>query len=146
AATETLVLRLVGQMDDVPDLVRVAAAAGVTRQSDGVRQTMQESLSHGVTITYRDDQVIQEAFGTGATVLTFGGARRQIWPGPAGDLGAARLASGAANVVPYTPNPAAHRNAPASCPWAEVTWPDGRTAPAELHAGEGVRATAAIAA
>jgi len=146
AATETLVLRLVGQMDDVPDLVRVAAAAGVTRQSDGVRQTMQESLSHGVTITYRDDQVIQEAFGTGATVLTFGGAQRQMLPGPVGDLEAARLASGAANVVAYIPNPAAHRNATDSCTWAEVTWPDGRTATAELHAGEGVRATAAIAA
>jgi uncharacterized protein YbjT (DUF2867 family) len=34
AATETLVLRLVERMGAVPDLVRVAAAAGVTRQSD----------------------------------------------------------------------------------------------------------------
>ena len=74
AATETLVLRLVEQMGVVPDLVRVAAAAGVTRQSDGVRQTIQESLSQGVAITYRDDQVVREALGSGATVLTFGGA------------------------------------------------------------------------
>ena len=41
AATETLVLRLVGQMGAVPALVRVAAAAAVTRHSDGVRQTIQ---------------------------------------------------------------------------------------------------------
>jgi saccharopine dehydrogenase (NAD+, L-lysine-forming) len=37
AATETLVLRLVEQMGTVPARVRVAAAAGVARQSDGVR-------------------------------------------------------------------------------------------------------------
>src|SRR3954451_1369513 len=60
AATETLVLRLVEQIGGVPDLVRVAAAAGVTRQSDGVRQTIQESLAHGVTITYRHGHVVQE--------------------------------------------------------------------------------------
>ena len=82
AATETLVLRLVEQMGAVPGLVRVAAAAAVTRHSDGVRQTIQESLSQGVTITYRDGQVVREALGSGATVLTFGGAQRQMLPGP----------------------------------------------------------------
>src|SRR5436305_8387317 len=51
AATETLVLRLAGQFGEAPDLVRVAAAAGVTRQSEGVRQTIQESLSRGVAFT-----------------------------------------------------------------------------------------------
>jgi len=146
AATETLVLRLVEQMGGVPDLVRVAAAAGVTRRSDGVRQTMQEFLSHGVTITYRDDQVIREALGTGATVLAFGGTQRQVLPGPVGDLEAARLASGAANVIAYIPNPTAHGSATDSYAWAEITGPDGHTATAELHTGEGVRATAAIAA
>ena len=39
AATETLVLRLTGQMGTVPARVRVAASAGVTGRSDGVRQT-----------------------------------------------------------------------------------------------------------
>src|SRR5262249_11878185 len=76
AATETLVLRLVERLGAVPDLVRVAAAAGVARQSDGVRQTMQESLSRGVAVTYRDGQVAREALGSGATSLTFGGAQR----------------------------------------------------------------------
>src|SRR5690349_24907529 len=70
SATETLVLRLVGQMGVVPDLVRVAAAAQVARQGDGVRQTIEESLSDGVAITYRDDQVVREALGRGATGLT----------------------------------------------------------------------------
>ena len=91
----------------VPDLVRVAAAAQVTRQSDGVRQTILQSLSHGVAITYRDNQVVPEALGSGATVLTFGGAQRQMLPGPVGDLETARLASGAANVVAYIANPTA---------------------------------------
>jgi len=146
AATETLVLRLVEQLGAVPDLVRVAAAAGVTRTSDGVRQTFQESLSQGVTITYRDDRVVQEALGSGATVLTFGGAQRQMLPGPVGDLETARLASGAANVVAYIANPAADRSGTDSYTWAEVSGPGGRTLTAELHTGEGVSATAAIAA
>jgi saccharopine dehydrogenase (NAD+, L-lysine-forming) len=146
AATETLVLRLVEQMGVVPDLVRVAAAAGVTRQSDGVRQTIQESLSQGVAITYRDDRVVQEALGSGATIVAFGGAQRQMLPGPVGDLETARLASGAANVVAYIANPAAHSSGTDSYTWAEVSGPGGRTLTAELHTGEGVRATAAIAA
>jgi saccharopine dehydrogenase (NAD+, L-lysine-forming) len=146
AATETLVLRLVEQMGMVPARVRVAAAAGVTRHSDGVRQTIQESLSQGVAITYRDDQVVREALGSGATVLTFGGAQRQMLPGPVGDLETARLASGAANVVAYIANPTAHSSGTDSYTWAEVVGPDGQTVTAELRVGEGVRATAAIAA
>ena len=130
----------------VPDLVRVAAAAGVARQSDGVRQTIQESLSQGVTITYRDDQVVREPLGSGAAILTFGGEKRQMLPGPVGDLKAARLASGAANVVAYIADPAAPSSGTGSCTWAEVTGPGGRTVTAELRLGEGVRATAAIAA
>ena len=146
AATETPVLRLVEGMGAVPDLVRVAAAAEVARQSDGVRQTMQDALSEGVAITYRDGQVVREAFGSGATVLTFGGAQRPMLPGPVGDLETARLASGAANVVAYTVNPTARGGGTGSYTWAEVTGPDGQTLTAELRTGEGVRATAAIAA
>ena len=69
AATETLVLRLAGQVGTPPAGVRVAAAAGVTRRSDGVRQTIQEAISQGA-ITYRGGQVVREACGSGATVLT----------------------------------------------------------------------------
>jgi short subunit dehydrogenase-like uncharacterized protein len=147
AATETLVLRLAGQqLGTVPGLVRVAAAAEVTRQSDGVRQTVQESLSEGVAITYRDGQVVREGLGRGVTVLTFGGAQRRMLPGPVGDLEAARRASGAANVVAYIADPAAPGSGTGSCTWAEVVAPDGHIAVAELVTGEGVRATAAIAA
>jgi short subunit dehydrogenase-like uncharacterized protein len=146
AATETLVLRLVDQMGTVPDLVRVAAAAEVTRQSDGVRQTIQESLSQGVAITYRDGQVARDDLGRGATVLAFGGAQRQMLPGPVGDLETARLASGAANVVAYVASPAAPVSGTSSCTWAEAVGPGGQAVTAELRAGEGVRVTAAIAA
>jgi saccharopine dehydrogenase (NAD+, L-lysine-forming) len=146
AATETLVLRLVEKMGAVPDLVRVAAAAEVTGQGEAVRQTLQESLAQGVAITYRDGQVAREALGSGATVLTFGGAQRPMLPAPVGDLETARLASGAANVVAYIANPGAHSSGTGSCTWAEVTGPGGHTLSAELRTGEGVRATAAIAA
>jgi hypothetical protein len=111
-----------------------------------VLQTIKESLSQGVAVTYRDDQVVQEALGSGAAVLTFGGAQRQMLPGPVGDLEAARLASGAANVVAYIANPAAPSSGTGSYTWAEVVAPGGRSAVAELVTGEGVRATAAIAA
>jgi saccharopine dehydrogenase (NAD+, L-lysine-forming) len=145
AATEALVLRLVERMGVVPARVRVAAAAAVARQSDGVRQTIQESLPQGA-ITYRDGQIVREALGSGATVLTFGGAQRQMLQGPVGDLETARLASGAPDVVAYIENPAAHRDGTDSWTWAEVTGQDGRITSAELRTGEGVRATAAIAA
>ena len=46
----------------------------------------------------------------------------------------------------YSPNPTAHNRGTDSYTWAEVVGPDGQTVTAELHAGEGVRATAAIAA
>jgi len=146
AATETLVLRLVDRMGTVPRLVRVAAAAEVTRQSDGVRQTIHESLSQGVAITYRDGRVVREGLGRGATVLAFGGAQREMLPGPVGDLETARLASGAANVVAYIANPAAPGSGTGSYTWAEAVGPGGQALTAELRADEGVRVTAAIAA
>jgi saccharopine dehydrogenase (NAD+, L-lysine-forming) len=145
AATETLVLRLVERIGGTPERVRVAAAAGVARQSDGVRQTIRESLPEGA-ITYRDGHLVREALGSGATILTFGGAERQMLPGPVADLETARLASGAPNVVAYIANPAARAAGTDSCTWAEVAGPDGQTVTAELRTGEGVRATAAIAA
>jgi hypothetical protein len=111
-----------------------------------VRQTIRESLSQGVAITYRDGQVVREALGSGATVLSFGGAQRQMLPGPVGDLETARLASGAANVVAYIADPAAPTSGTGSCTWAEAVGPDGQSFTAELRVGEGVRATAAIAA
>jgi hypothetical protein len=79
-------------------------------------------------------------------MATFGGAQRQMLPGPVGDLETARLASGAANVVAYIANPTAHNSGTDSYTWAEVVGPDGQTVTAELRAGEGVGATAAIAA
>ena len=95
AATETLVLRLVERLGPAgpPSLVRVAAAAGVTRQSEGVRQTIQESLAEGVAVTYRDGQLVKEPLGSGAAIVTFGGAERQMLPGPVGDVETTRLAA-----------------------------------------------------
>jgi saccharopine dehydrogenase (NAD+, L-lysine-forming) len=146
AATETLVLRLVDRLGGTPDRVRVAAAAGVSRQSDGVRETARELLAQGVAITYRHGQVVREALGSGATFLTFGGAARRMLPGPVGDVETARLASGAADVVAFIADPAERGSGSDSCAWAEVRGAGGDVRTAELHTGEGVQATAAIAA
>jgi cellulase/cellobiase CelA1 len=48
-------------------------------------------------------------------------------------------------VVAYIASPAARGSGTDSYTWAEVSGPDGH-ATAELHTGDGVRATAAIAA
>jgi Saccharopine dehydrogenase NADP binding domain len=145
AATETLVLRLVAQTRGVPARVRVAAAARVARHGEGVRRTVEESFAHGA-ITYREGQAVREPLGSGATMLTFGGAQRRMFPGPVGDLEAAREASGAPDVVAYVADPAAPTGTTGSCAWAEVVDSDGNSAAAELVTGEGLRATAAIAA
>src|SRR4051812_19821805 len=78
AATETLVLRLVEGLDAAPIGVGVAAAAAVTRSSDGVAQTVREPLGQG-SIPYRDGRLVREPLGSGATVLTFGGTPRPVF-------------------------------------------------------------------
>src|SRR3954452_4408488 len=71
---------------------------------------------------------------------------RRMLPGPVGDLEAARRASGAPDVVAYVADPAAPISGTGSCAWAEIAAADGNSAVAELMGGEGLRATAAIAA
>jgi short subunit dehydrogenase-like uncharacterized protein len=144
-ATETLVVRLLGDTSLTPARVRVAGAPAVATRSEGVASTVREAMSLGA-VTYRDGQVAREPLGTGATVLSIGGVQRRVFPGPVGDLEAARMASGAAEVVAYVPEPSERGVEAASYAWAEVTWPDGRVDTAELRLGDGNRATAAIAA
>jgi short subunit dehydrogenase-like uncharacterized protein len=144
-ATEALVLRLLGDSAITPDRVRVAGAPGVASRSEGVAATIREAMGQGA-ISYRDGQVVREPLGTGATVLTFGGEGRSVFPGPVGDLEAARMASGAPEVVAYVPDPSARGADSASYAWAEVSWPDGRVETAELRLGDGNAATASIAA
>jgi hypothetical protein len=130
AATETLVLRLVGQPRTVPARVHVAAAAQVSRHGEGVRRTIEESISQGA-ITYRNGQSVREPLGSGATVLTFGAAHRRMLPGPVGDLEAAKRASGAPDVVaslrtwPGQSAGAAPASGPRSSPGTgAVPWPN----------------------
>jgi short subunit dehydrogenase-like uncharacterized protein len=145
AATETLVMRLVGEAKAAPAHVRVAAVAQVPRESDGVRRTIEESIPHGA-ITYRDGRLVRQPLGNGATVLTFGGADRRMIPGPVGDLEAARRASDAPGVEAFIADPSGPINANGSCAWAEVVTTDGTSTTAELLTGGGLRATALIAA
>src|SRR4051794_39551683 len=145
AATETLVLRLVGDRSTTPARVRVAGAPAVATRSAGVASTIREAMGQGA-ITYRDGHVEREALGAGTTVLGFGATQRRVFPGPVADLEAARMASGAPEVVAYVPDPSTPGADSASYAWAEVTWPDGRVDTAELRLGDGNQATAAIAA
>jgi saccharopine dehydrogenase (NAD+, L-lysine-forming) len=145
SATETLVLRLLGDNSVTPARVRVAGAPAVATRSEGVASTIREAMNQGA-VTYRDGQIVREPLGTGATVLSFGGAQRRVFPGPVADLEAARMASGAPDVLAYVPEPSERGAESASYAWAEVTWPDGRVDTAELQLGDGNRATAAIAA
>jgi hypothetical protein len=97
-------------------------------------------------ITYRDGRLHREALGRGATVVTFGGESRPVFPAPVGDLETARRASGAPDVVAYQQAPGARPGGTDSFTWTEVTGAGGQIRTAELRVGEGVRATAAIAA
>src|SRR4051794_21000988 len=133
-ATETLVLRLVAQMSAAPARVRVAAAPTVAHRGDAVHRTIEESLAQGA-ITYRDGQVLREPLGSGATVLTFGGASRRMLPAPVGDLEAARRATGAPNVVAYITHPSAPTTGSRSCAWAEILTSGGHRLEAELVTG-----------
>jgi short subunit dehydrogenase-like uncharacterized protein len=145
AATESLVLRLLADASVTPVRVRVAGAPAVATRSEGVASTIREAMALGA-VSYRDNRVVRESLGTGATVLTFGGMERRMFPGPVADLEAARMASGAPEVLAYVPEPSERGSASVSYAWAEVTWPDGRVESAELRLGDGNRATAAIAA
>ena len=117
--TESLVLGLVNDLGETPDLVRVATLPANSHLSPGVRETIAALMPEGAT-TYVDGALVRAPFGTGATVLAFGGARRNMLPGPAGDLEAARLASGAANVSAYFGDPAQRIDGDFSYAYAEV--------------------------
>jgi hypothetical protein len=144
--TESLVLGLVGELGETPDLVRVATVPAPSHVTPGVRETVAASVPEGAT-TYVDGALTRAPFGTGATVLNFGGARRTMLPGPVGDLEVARLASGAANVSAYFGDPAERvEGEKFSYAYAEVVARSGRRLAAQAQVGDGVEAGAAFAA
>lgn len=144
--TESLVLGLVEELGETPKLVRVATAPAHNHASPGVRETIAALVPEGA-ITYVDDALVHAPFGTGAAVLNFGGKRRSMLPGPAGDLEAARLASGAANVSAYFGDPAERVDGDGfSYAYAEVVSGSGRRLAAQVRVGDGVEAGAAFAA
>jgi short subunit dehydrogenase-like uncharacterized protein len=106
-----------------------------------------DSVSVDVTDAAAMHALVRGAFGTGATVLNFGGARRSMLPGPAGDLEVARLASGAANVSAYFGDPAQRADGDGfSYAYAEVVAESGRPLAAQAGVSDGIRAGAAFAA
>jgi short subunit dehydrogenase-like uncharacterized protein len=144
--TESLVLGLVEELGETPEQVRVATVPANSHVSQGVRETIAALLPEGAT-TYVEGALVRAAFGAGATVLNFGGARRSMLPGPAGDLEVARLASGAANVSAYFGDPTQRVDGDGfSYAYAEVVARSGRRLAAQARAGDGVQAGAAFAA
>jgi short subunit dehydrogenase-like uncharacterized protein len=144
--TESLVLGLVEELGETPDLVRVATVPANSHVSPGVRETIAALLPDGAT-TYVDGALVRAPFGTGAALLTFGGVRRSMLPVPAGDLEVARLASGAANVSAYFGDPAQRVDGDRfSYAYAEVVAASGRRLAAQAQVGDGVRAGAMLAA
>jgi saccharopine dehydrogenase-like protein len=144
--SESLVLGLVKELGETPELVRVATVPANSHVSAGVRETIAALLPEGAT-TYVDGALVQAPFGTGATVLNVGGVRRNMLPGPAGDLETARLASGAPNVSAYFGDPAQRVDGDElSYAYAEVVAGSGRRLAAQLQVSDGVLAGAAFAA
>jgi short subunit dehydrogenase-like uncharacterized protein len=144
--TESLVLRLVDDLGETPELVRVATVPANNHVSRGVRETIAALMPEGAT-TYVDGALVRAPLGTGATVLNFGGSSRSMLPGPAGDLEAARLASGAGNVSAYFGDPAQRVDGEEfSYAYAEVIAASGRRLAAQARVGDGVQAGAAFAA
>jgi hypothetical protein len=90
---------------------------------------------------------VREPFGTGATALTFGGTRRSMLPGPAGDLEVAQAASGARNVSAFFADPSQRVEGDAfSYAYAEVVATSGRRLAAQARVRDAVAAGAAFTA
>jgi saccharopine dehydrogenase (NAD+, L-lysine-forming) len=136
AGSESLVLGLVDELGETPDRVRVATAPAGSHASPGVRETIAALMPEGAT-TYVDGSLVRAPFGTGAATLEFGGVRRSMFPGPAGDLETARLASGAANVSAYFADPGQRIDDDFSYAYAEVVAASGRRLTAEARVGDG---------
>ena len=146
AGSESLLLELVEELAETPALVQVATVPANTPVSQGVRDTVAALLPEGAT-TYVGGVLHGGTFGAGATVLTFGGARRSMVPGPVGDLEAARVVSGAPNVNAYFADPSRRVDGDGfSYSYAEVFAASGRRLAAQARVGDGVAAGAAIAA
>jgi short subunit dehydrogenase-like uncharacterized protein len=144
--TESLVLGLVEELGEIPDVVRVATAPANSHVSTGVRETITALLPFGA-ITYVEGALVRAPFGTGATVLNFGGAQRSMLPVPAGDLEVARWASQARNVSAYFSDPSQRVDGNGlSYAYAEVVAASGRRLAAQARVDDGVRAGAAFAA
>jgi short subunit dehydrogenase-like uncharacterized protein len=146
AVTEALVLGLMKGRTAPPAAVRVAAAPSAGDLSPGVSATVAQAVADGA-IRYADGLLITEPLGSGATQILFDGRPCQVIPAPVGDMEAARRASGAADVTAYFAAPGQHLGQDAvSYAYADVKASDGAMAASLAIVGDGMAATAAIAA
>ena len=136
--------------------LEVAARAATAQPGPGIAASIRESLPYGGW-TRQAGRLHPTPLGSGATTITLPDGPRGVMPFPTGDLEAAFQATGAPDIIAYSPIPdmpaaprtrasapgAAKPRAYRSFGWARATGPDGATAQAWLQTGESYAFTAA---
>jgi short subunit dehydrogenase-like uncharacterized protein len=133
--------------------LEVAARAATAQPGPGIAASVRENLPYGGW-TRRTGRLHPQPLGSGITTVAFPDGPCHVMPFPTGDLEAAFLATGAADITAYSPVPADSAAAgPQALPgtgaavwrsfgWARATGPDG-VAQAVLETGESYAFTAA---
>jgi short subunit dehydrogenase-like uncharacterized protein len=136
--------------------LEVAARAATARPGPGIAASVRENLPYGGW-TRRAGHLHPQPLGSGTITITLPGGPCRIMPFPTGDLEAAFQATGAPDIIAYSPapdDPAAHNPQSSdtgvagppvyqSVGWARAAGPGGATAEAWLQTGESYAFTAA---
>jgi short subunit dehydrogenase-like uncharacterized protein len=137
--------------------LEVAARAATAQRGRGIAASIRESLPYGGW-TRQAGHLHPTPLGSGTSTITLPDGPCGVMPFPTGDLEAAFQATGAPDIIAYSPipdMPAAPRprasdpepagpRAYRSFGWARATGPDGATAQAWLQTGESYAFTAAV--
>jgi short subunit dehydrogenase-like uncharacterized protein len=136
--------------------LEVATRAATAQPGPGIAASIRESLPYGGW-TRQAGHLHPAPLGSGTTTITLPDGPCRVMPFPTGDLEAAFRATGAPDIIAYSPVPdepaatkpqaadpeAAGPPAYRSFGWARATGPDGATAQAWLQTGESYAFTAA---
>jgi short subunit dehydrogenase-like uncharacterized protein len=136
------------------ETLEVATRAATAQQGPGIAASVRENLPYGGW-TRQAGQLHAQPLGSGTTTIALPDGPCRIMPFPTGDLEAAFQATGAPNIIAYSPQPvpdpdpqasdgeAAGPQTYRSFGWARATGPDGTTAQAWLQTGDSYIFTAA---
>jgi short subunit dehydrogenase-like uncharacterized protein len=126
----------------------VATRIAALDPGPGAAVTMRENLPFGGWVR-RDGHLVQRELFAGAVTIDFPDGSAQAVPVPTGDLEAAFLATGAADITAYAAQPASSAAEGVSPPplrsfaWARATAAGGASAEAILETGDSYAFTAA---